>query len=812
MGIQISESKKMKRPNIQLLKAAFVTSCILLCLPLAQANTTKLVEAKRHFQKEEYKEAHKSLNEISLSEQDPKRMALIELFRGIVFYEQQDYNKAIRSLDKSVKLGTRLPDVAYYYSGMAHQKLSNNKQAQESFKNAEMSGSSDYLNEKSQYHFAELVLESGDYNQAKTLFKSLERKMRGSENYPDILWALLKINHRTGKRLDACLWARKLYTKYPIYEPVMHWGLRWSQNLVDGKTLGCKDTASDQKSRIKRLQLVGASDKAFEELNAFQKSDEKQYTKDVMMAEYLINEGIVREALDRLLPYYQDKTKKKDFDFLGLLGKAASRAGEYQTAIGIYTEAANTLNGSDRITALYRAAFLCYQHQDYDGAIRRFNELSKKYSYTSLGKQANWYIAWLYYLKGNYQKSYDLLSQSIKGRKRLHHSIEPEKVKYWMAMSLLKLGNKKAAQDIFLEISQDEHIDYYSIASIQRLRDLMGHRALASVEHKLSLSLHENWLPHFQAEEKSEDEIDVSQKGQKTNENFFAEWGDLPYMQEYLDMENPTSIFAQVSEPVFRTHIERAKDLSIIGMRDLAKWELYSIEGRTKNKDYLKTLMFEYHRNEVFHRSSYIGTRHFGGVRTHLGLHLGASIWQFVYPRAYESDVLTYSKNFGVPAEFIWSIMKAETNYRPDAISPVGAQGLMQVMTHTGRKVASLMGTEIGEQDLLKPHVSVQIGSRYLQRVLKKFKGKIPLAAAAYNGGPHRVHQWLTQFGHLEMDEFIEHIPFLETRNYVKKVVRYYTIYNLLYNKNAEASAWLADLVDVHLEGTPPTRETWEVL
>src|SRR5690606_14503046 len=128
------------------------------------------------------------------------------------------------------------------------------------------------------------------------------------------------------------------------------------------------------------------------ELNAFQKSDEKQFTKDVMMAEYLINEGIVREALDRLLPYYKDKTKKKDFDFLGLLGKAASRAGEYQTAIGIYTEAANTLNGSDRITALYRAAFLCYQHQDYDGAIRRFNELSKKYSYTSLGKQANWYI------------------------------------------------------------------------------------------------------------------------------------------------------------------------------------------------------------------------------------------------------------------------------------------------------------------------------------------------------------------------------------------------------------------------------------
>ena len=62
------------------------------------------------------------------------------------------------------------------------------------------------------------------------------------------------------------------------------------------------------------------------------------------------------------------------------------------------------------------------------------------------------------------------------------------------------------------------------------------------------------------------------------------------------------------------------------------------------------------------------------------------------------------------------------------------------------------------------------------------------------------------------MDEFIEHIPFLETRNYVKKVTRYYTLYNLIYNDNADATSWLAENVNVYPEGTPPTRETWEVL
>ncbi|MCJ8277969.1 MAG: tetratricopeptide repeat protein, partial [Bdellovibrionales bacterium] len=572
------------------------------------AGVSKLAEAKQYYQKEEYKKAHKSLSEIPFSDLDPKRMALVELFRGIIFYDQKDYNNALRSLNKSIKIGTRLPDVANYYKGLSHLKLSNNKLAMDSFSSVEKSGSSTYLDDRSQYHLAQIKFETGDFKGAKTLFKKLEKKMRRADVYPDILWSLLKINHQSKRRLDTCFWARKLYKKFPNYKPIAHWGLQWKDNLVDGKTLKCKDTLADQKSRIKRLQLVGASDKAFAELNVLQSSDVEPFVKDVIMSEYLVNEGHVREALNRLMPYYQDKKKRKDFKYLGLLAKAASRAGEYQTAIGIYTEAHDKLKGLDKRRALYRAAFLSYQNQDYDGAIRRFEILAKNYSYSSLGKQANWYLSWLHYLKGNYQKAYNQFAKNLKRRhRRLPSTISKEKVKYWMAMSLMKLGNKEAAKELFLEISQDEYIGYYSIASIQRLRDVMGERALASSEHNPSLAFHENWLPHFGEEEKAHDEIDFAQKqGQKT-ETYFAEWEDLPYMQEYLDMENPASIFAQVSEPIFRNHIERAKDMSLMGLRQLAKWELYTIEGRTKNKDYLKTLMFEYHRNEVFHRSSYIG-------------------------------------------------------------------------------------------------------------------------------------------------------------------------------------------------------------
>src|SRR5690606_5955015 len=127
-------------------------------------------------------------------------------------------------------------------------------------------------------------------------------------------------------------------------------------------------------------------------------------------------------------------------------------------------------------------------------------------------------------------------------------------------------------------------------------------------------------------------------------------------------------------------------------------------------------------------------------------------------------------------------IMRAESQYRTDVISPVGARGFMQLMPHTARQVAKLLddGT-YRERQLIGPEVNIRLGTRYLQRLLRKFENPIPLAAAGYNAGPHRVESWLSAFGNLDMDEFIEHIPFVETRNYVKKVVRNFGIYRDLY-------------------------------
>ena len=91
-----------------------------------------------------------------------------------------------------------------------------------------------------------------------------------------------------------------------------------------------------------------------------------------------------------------------------------------------------------------------------------------------------------------------------------------------------------------------------------------------------------------------------------------------------------------------------------------------------------------------------------------------------------------------------------------------------------------------------------------------RFGDAWPLAAASYNGGPHRVSMWLYTFGNLKMDEFIEHIAFRETRKYTKKVMRYMGIYNRLYKDEERFLTFLTKPIGVKVASKPPLKEIWD--
>ena len=261
---------------------------------------------------------------------------------------------------------------------------------------------------------------------------------------------------------------------------------------------------------------------------------------------------------------------------------------------------------------------------------------------------------------------------------------------------------------------------------------------------------------------------------------------------------------------------QRANDLITLGFNDWAIWELYELEKRTSQQQHLKTLVSRYESIGAFNRSSYISQIFFSKQRNSMGFKSDGKIfWQAAYPRAFERSVTTFARAFNVPEEFAWAIMRAESQFKADVKSPVGALGLMQLMPYTAIQVAKILdfkGFTIPQ--LFDSGTNVRLGTRYLQRLLKQFEGNIPLSAAAYNAGPHKVRSWLKSFGTgLDIDEFVEHIPYLETRNYVKKVVQNYYVYHQLYNKSAKADdllPWLAKPVGITIVGDVEAREIWE--
>jgi soluble lytic murein transglycosylase len=152
------------------------------------------------------------------------------------------------------------------------------------------------------------------------------------------------------------------------------------------------------------------------------------------------------------------------------------------------------------------------------------------------------------------------------------------------------------------------------------------------------------------------------------------------------------------------------------------------------------------------------------------------------YPRPYADLVLAAAALHDVPVDLVYAVIRQESAFNPKAVSPRRAFGLMQMIKPTARRLAE--DTDLGRitsRRLFDPEIAIDLGTRYLAELLKRFDGNVPAAVAAYHAGELTVDRWLKTRGTLEPDEFIEEIPFSTTRTYVKTVLASFGIYRLLY-------------------------------
>lgn len=152
-----------------------------------------------------------------------------------------------------------------------------------------------------------------------------------------------------------------------------------------------------------------------------------------------------------------------------------------------------------------------------------------------------------------------------------------------------------------------------------------------------------------------------------------------------------------------------------------------------------------------------------------------------VYPLKYRDLVQVYSERFNVDPFLVFAIIKAESNFRPEAVSPKKARGLMQISERTGKWGAEKLHlADYSNEKLFDPEINIYIGCWYLSVLYDEF-GDSDLVIAAYNGGSGNVTQWLKDRDLSADGKTLDRIPFRETDQYLKRVNNYYSMYKKLY-------------------------------
>lgn len=153
-----------------------------------------------------------------------------------------------------------------------------------------------------------------------------------------------------------------------------------------------------------------------------------------------------------------------------------------------------------------------------------------------------------------------------------------------------------------------------------------------------------------------------------------------------------------------------------------------------------------------------------------------------IYPIKYSEYVYKYAEEYDVDPIMIFAIIKAESNFNPNVVSSSNAIGLMQLMDTTAEEMARKLEIDfIKGSSLYNPELNIRLGTKYFSNLMKEYNNNYLLALTAYNAGIGNVRRWIKQ-GIIQADgSDIENIPFKETNNYVRKIVRDYKIYKELY-------------------------------
>ncbi len=233
-----------------------------------------------------------------------------------------------------------------------------------------------------------------------------------------------------------------------------------------------------------------------------------------------------------------------------------------------------------------------------------------------------------------------------------------------------------------------------------------------------------------------------------------------------------------------KTRIERAQLLQLTGLNDFAEGELKfgaGVDDDQKNVYAFELAKFAAARNAPGQALHYIKAYAPGYLYMPLD-QAPVAFWRLAFPMPFRACVEQYSRAQGLDPFLVSALIRQESEFNPKVISRANAYGLMQLLPSTGRQLARHFRIRrFNANQLLAADRNVQLGTYFFHDLLNSFDGQVELALASYNAGPGRAKLWRTWGPFREQAEFIETVPFHETRGYIQIVLRNADVYRRLY-------------------------------
>jgi soluble lytic murein transglycosylase len=492
-------------------------------------------------------------------------------------------------------------------------------------------------------------------------------------------------------------------------------------------------TASLELVRIKNLIASGTFAEAQRALDALAKKTPAMEL-EIEMERAALHKAKREKAeeqnvLEKLLAKSQASTPLQA-KLLSRLGRIAMSRDDNPKAIEYFDRLRLEYpNDRDAIEGQYLAGWIMYDLGNLDESIRRMLEFAEERPRAMRRTEALWFAGWSAYLAkkdGIARRAFNQILQD-----HPQSSLAPT-THYWMGRMHQNNGEKDQARQEYHEVLRLSPLSYYGFWAVERLRQL----------------------------------------------------GEETVLTAPPQQPPPTSIAKLVetlggARPIL---IDRAVALHAAGL------EYEALEELTASASYLKRGRDTKGRTTVADLLHRLGAHNLA-FRIAIGIaNDGADLvsgepwawraWRHAYPRAFEDEVAVASKAHQVDDDFILSIMRTESHFRPNVTSFAGARGLMQLMPATAQRIGQIAkGGKSHAARFKVPESNVWLGSWYLGSLLARYGNNVAMAAGAYNAGPGAMDGWVGAFQGMPMDEFVERIPYRETRRYVRRVVETYLVY-----------------------------------